>query len=73
MIVKFAKILSLQVTGVGVLIFGVNKSRNGVGFRNFGAGLELESQKSDSRQQVLLKPANSGQRVLFMLQKTHQT
>ena len=35
-------------TGVGVLIFGVNRSRIGVGFCNFGAGLELESQKNDS-------------------------
>ena len=35
-------------TGVGVLIFGVNRSRIGVGFYNFVAGLESESQKSDS-------------------------
>ena len=35
-------------TGVGVLIFGGNRSRIGVGFCNFGAGLESESQKSDS-------------------------
>ena len=35
-------------TGVGVLIFDVNRSRIGVGFGNFGAGLESESQKSDS-------------------------
>ena len=35
-------------TGVGVLIFDVNRSRIGVGFCNFGAGLESESQKSDS-------------------------
>ena len=48
MIAKFAKIL--RVTGVktGVLIFDVNRSRIGVGFCNFGAGLESESQKSDS-------------------------
>ena len=45
-IVKFAKLL--RVTGVGVLIFGVNRSRIGVGFCNFGAGLDSESQKSDS-------------------------
>ena len=35
-------------TGVGILIFGVNRSRIGVGFCNFGAGLESESQESDS-------------------------
>ena len=33
------------ITGVGVLIFSVNRSRIGVGFYNFGAGLESESQK----------------------------
>ena len=50
MIVKFAKLLRVTEvkTGVGVLIFGVNRSRIGVGFCNFGAGLESESQKSDS-------------------------
>ena len=50
MIAKFAKILRVTgvKTGVGVLIFDVNRSRIGVGFRNFGAGLESESQKSDS-------------------------
>ena len=49
-IAKFAKILRVTgvKTGVGVLIFGVNRSRIGVGFYNFGAGLESESQKSDS-------------------------
>ena len=36
------------ITGVGVLIFGVDRSRIGVGFGNFGAGLESESQKRDS-------------------------
>ena len=36
------------ITGVGVLIFSVNRSRIGVGFYNFGAGLESESQKRDS-------------------------
>ena len=35
-------------TGVGVLISDVNRSRIGVRFYNFGAGLESESQKSDS-------------------------
>ena len=35
-------------TGVGVLIFDVNRSRIEVGFCNFGAGLESESQKSNS-------------------------
>ena len=35
-------------TGVGVLIFNVNRSRIGVEFCNFGVGLESESQKSDS-------------------------
>ena len=48
MIAKFAK--SLRVTGVktgvGVLIFDVNRSRIGVGFCNFGAELESESQKA---------------------------
>ena len=29
------------------MIFDVNRSRTGVGFCNFGAGLESESQKSD--------------------------
>ena len=50
MIAKFAKILRVTgvKTGVGVLIFDVNRSRIGVGFCNFGAGLESESQKSDS-------------------------
>ena len=50
MIAKFAKILRVTgvKTGVGVLIFEVNRSRIGVGFRNFGAGLESDSQKSDS-------------------------
>ena len=50
MIAKFAKILRVTgvKTGVGVLIFDVNRSRNGVRFCNFGAGLESESQKSDS-------------------------
>ena len=49
MIAKFAKILRVTgvKTGVGVLIFDVNRSRIGVGFCNFGAGLESESQKSD--------------------------
>ena len=49
-IAKFAKILRVTgvETGVGVLIFDVNRSRIGVGFCNFGAGLESESQKSDS-------------------------
>ena len=48
MIAKFAKILRVTgvKTGVGVLIFDVNRSRIGVGFCNFGAG--SESQKSDS-------------------------
>ena len=36
------------ITGVGVLIFSVNRSRIGVGFCNFRAGLESESQKRDS-------------------------
>ena len=42
MIAKFAKILRVTgvKTGVGVLIFDVNRSRIGVGFCNFGAGLE---------------------------------
>ena len=50
MIAKFAKILRVTgvKTGVGVLIFDVNRSRIGVGFCNFGAGLESEIQKSDS-------------------------
>ena len=50
MIAKFVKILQVigVKTGVGVLIFDVNRSRIGVGFCNFGAGLESESQKSDS-------------------------
>ena len=50
MIAKFAKILRVTEvkTGVGVLIFDVNRSKIGVGFCNFGAGLESESQKSDS-------------------------
>ena len=50
MIAKFAKILRVTgvKTGVGVLIFDVNRSRIGVGFCNFGARLESESQKSDS-------------------------
>ena len=50
MIAKFAKIFRVTgvKTGVGVLIFDVNRSRIGVGFCNFGAGLESESQKSDS-------------------------
>ena len=50
MIAKFAKNLRVTgvKTGVGVLIFDVNRSRIGVGFCNFGAGLESESQKSDS-------------------------
>ena len=50
MIAKFAKILQVTgvKTGVGILIFDVNRSRIGVGFCNFGAGLESESQKSDS-------------------------
>ena len=50
MIAKFAKILRVTgvKTGIGVLIFDVNRSRIGVGFCNFGAGLESESQKSDS-------------------------
>ena len=50
MIAKFAKILRVTgvKTGVGVLIFDVNRSRIGVGFCNFGAGLDSESQKSDS-------------------------
>ena len=49
MIAKFAKLLRVTgvKTGVGVLIFDVNRSRIGVGFCNFGAGLESESQKSD--------------------------
>ena len=49
-IAKFAKIFRVTgvKTGVGVLIFDVNRSRIGVGFCNFGAGLESESQKSDS-------------------------
>ena len=37
-----------MITGVGVLIFSVNRSRIGVGFYTFGAGLESESQKRDS-------------------------
>ena len=50
MIAKFAKILRVTgvKTGVGVLIFDVNRSRIGVGFCNVGARLESESQKSDS-------------------------
>ena len=50
MIAKFVKILRVTAvkTGVGVLIFDVNWSRIGVGFCNFGAGLESEAQKSDS-------------------------
>ena len=50
MIAKFAKILRVTgvKTGVGVLIFDVNRSRIEVGFCDFGAGLESESQKSDS-------------------------
>ena len=50
MIAKFAKIFRVTgvKTGVGVLIFDVNRSRIGVGFYNFGAGLESESQESDS-------------------------
>ena len=50
MVAKFAKILRVTgvKTGVGVLIFDVNRSRIGVGFCNFGAGLESKSQKSDS-------------------------
>ena len=50
MIVKFAKTLRVTgvKTGVGVLIFGVNRSKIGVGFCNFGAGLESEFQKSNS-------------------------
>ena len=50
MIVKFAKLLRVTgvKTGVGVLIFGVNRSRIGIGFCNFGARLESDSQKSDS-------------------------
>ena len=50
MIAKFSKILRVTgvKTGVGVLIFDVNRSGIGVGFCNFGAGLESESQKSDS-------------------------
>ena len=49
MIAKFAKIFRVTgvKTGVGVLIFDVNRSRIGVGLCNFGAGLESESQKSD--------------------------
>ena len=49
-IAKFAKILRVTAvkTGVEVLIFDVNRSRIGVGFCNVGAGLESESQKSDS-------------------------
>ena len=49
-IAKFAKILRVTgvKTGVGVLIFDVNRSRIGVEFCNFGAGLESESQKTDS-------------------------
>ena len=35
-------------TGVGVLIFDVNRSMIGIGICNFGAGLESESQKRDS-------------------------
>ena len=53
MIAKFAKILRVTGVktgvGVGVLIFGVSRSRMGVGFCDFGAGLESESQKSNSR------------------------
>ena len=37
-----------MIAGVGVLIFSVNRSRIGVGFYNFGVGLESESQKRDS-------------------------
>ena len=50
MIAKFAKILRVTgvTTGIEVLIFDVNRSRIGVGFCNFGAELESESQKSDS-------------------------
>ena len=50
MIAKFAKILRVTgvKTGVGVLVFDVKRSSIGVGFCNFGAGLESESQKSDS-------------------------
>ena len=50
MIAKFAKTLRVTgvKTGVGVLVFDVKRSRNGVGICNFGAGLESESQKSDS-------------------------
>ena len=36
-------------TGVEVLIFDVNRSRIGVGFCNFGAGLESKSQKKRLR------------------------
>ena len=48
MIVKFAKLLRVTgvKTGVGVLIFGVNRSRIGVGFCNFGAGLERSLKKA---------------------------
>ena len=61
MIAKFAKILRVTgvKTGVRVLIFEVNRSRIGVGFCNFGAGLESESQKSDYGHlclQAIVKP-----------------
>ena len=51
MIAKFAKILRVtgRKTGVGVLIFDINWSRIGIGFCNFGAGLESESQKKRLR------------------------
>ena len=51
MIAKFAKILRVTgvKTGVGVLIFDVNRSRIEVGFCNFGAGLESESEVYRSR------------------------
>ena len=46
--VKYSGVITGVITGVGVLIFSVNRSRIGVGFYNFGAGLESESQKRDS-------------------------
>ena len=48
MIVKFVKILRVTgvKTGVGVLIFGVNRSRIGVRLCNFGAGLESGLKKA---------------------------
>ena len=69
MIAKFAKILRVTgvKTGVRVLIFGVNRSRIGVEFCNFGAGLESESQKSDSGDfchRLVLQPLSLGSKKI---------